>query len=106
MEESTETIPLTKTITNLLTGQSNKTTKHVAHPTVPLNFRADITKPLEALEGFPVCVLLTGPIIFHETDNYTVENIEFVISSNDQGWCNEDNFEGASNSLFRLYCHV
>ncbi|KAF5324214.1 hypothetical protein D9619_011366 [Psilocybe cf. subviscida] len=76
-----------------LTG-SNSTKKQsprIQH----LDFPSEITNTLEAVDGFPACVLLTDPIFSNTSDNYTVRNVEFVITSHDQGWCNEDNFKGA-----------
>lgn len=93
---------LTTKFTNLFRHSTKHTKKAVPRIlTVLQNDRADITNTrLEAVEGFPICVLLTEPILAKETDDYTVKNVKFVVESNDQGWCNEDNFEGVLLRFF------
>lgn len=91
-------------LSNFFTRHPTKaTSKKAVPPTiVQQNARAGITvnTRLEAVEGFPVCVLLTDPILAQEADDYTVKSVKFVIQSSDQGWCNEDNFEGALLPFF------
>jgi hypothetical protein len=69
-------------------------------PIAPLEAKADITDTWEAVERFPECLLVTDAILSNETKNYMVKEVVFNIESNDQGWCNEDNFEGEPHSVF------
>lgn len=104
-EEKSEQNIFNKTLDNIkdrLSG-SNKAPPLEPLPKIaPLVASADITETWEAVERFPACLLLTDPILSNVTENYTAVEVEFNIKSNDQGWCNEDNFEGAPLSVSGL----
>lgn len=45
--------------------------------------------PLQATDGFPVCMIITPPL-----PAKPVDKVIFIIKSHDQGWCSQDNFPG------------
>jgi hypothetical protein len=88
-------------ITEIIFNRKPNIDPRIALPDIQLKASAKISDldRWEAVERFPACLLITDPILYNETENYTVNEIVFDIKSNDQGWCNEDNFEGAPHSV-------
>lgn len=80
-----------------------QTAAHILQPQIePLVNKAGITDTeVEASERFPRCLLITDPILPDEIKEYTVQAVAFTITSHDQGWASEDNYEGAFDPLIQ-----
>lgn len=89
-------------VTGIFSKKKVQDTRIALPDIAPLTSSAGIDDIWEAVEKFPECLLLTDPILADETESYTVKQVVFNLKSNDQGWCNEDNFEGTPHTVLMV----